>query len=63
VTVAEKARPLAALPIDPTSLVDVEPLDRGELYNEADLDFRQREAAEEALRMVLAGTYPTGAAR
>lgn len=52
----------ATLPVDPRKPVDVAPLDRGLAYNEIDLDFRQREAVEEARRMVIAGAYP-GAAR
>jgi hypothetical protein len=58
VTAPAESRPGTSLPIDPRSLVGLEPLDRGRAYNEADLDHRQRAAAEEALRMVRAGTYP-----
>ncbi len=50
--------PGATLPIDPRTLVDVPPLERGRAYNVADLDSWQRQAVEAALRMVKAGTYP-----
>jgi hypothetical protein len=50
--------PGARLPIDPTDLVDVEPIDRGRAYNVIDLDSWQRACVEEARRMVIAGTYP-----
>ena len=52
---------LATLPVDPFSMVYSEPLDRGRIYNQCSLDFRQREAAEAALRMVLAGRTGDGA--
>ncbi|MGH2973883.1 MAG: hypothetical protein ACRDLL_03315 [Solirubrobacterales bacterium] len=58
-TVARDAIGSVTLPLDPRQLVAVaEPLDRGLLYNEIDLDHSQRRAAEDARRMCLAGTYP-----
>ena len=51
----------STMPIDPRSLVGVPPIERGTAYNVADLDHRQRQAVEEALRMVVAGTYPEAA--
>lgn len=57
----ELPRRCAFLPIDPRSLLGTEPIERGQLYNDANLDSWQRQAAEQALRMVLAGTYPEAA--
>jgi hypothetical protein len=61
--VEQQLAPGSVPPIDPRVLVDVPPLERGRAYNEADLDHRQRAAVEEAIRMVRAGTYPSGGAR
>ena len=49
-----------SIPIDPRVLAeaDIEPIERGYLFNALQLDSWQRQAVEEARRMVLAGTYP-----
>ena len=54
---AAQLAPAASLPLDPAELLDLEPLERGRLYNLLDLDSWQRGCAEEARRMVAAGTY------
>lgn len=48
----------SSLPIDPTALAGLEPVERGKLYNGIDLDPSQRQCVEAALRMVEAGSYP-----
>lgn len=50
--------PGTSIPIDPRELVGLEPIQRGKRYNVADLDHSQRRAVEQALRMVVEGTYP-----
>jgi hypothetical protein len=57
------------LPIDPRQLVDLEPIERGRLYNAVDggcpdggLDSWQRGCVEQAIRLIRAGRYPEVAA-
>lgn len=59
---AQLAMPVEAkLPLDPFELVDLAAIERGKLYNRLSppLDSWQRQAVEEALRLVVAGAYPT----
>jgi len=49
--------PVARLPLDLERLLGLDPASRGEFYNLLDLDSWQRGCAEEALRMLTAGTY------
>lgn len=51
------------LPLEPCTLVDLEPIERGQLYNTFDLDSCQRGAVEEAIRAVEAGVYADDAAQ
>ncbi len=45
------------LPLHPAQLAELDPLERAYLYAELALDLPQREAAEQAVAMVSAGTY------
>jgi len=51
-------KPGTTVPIDPRALVGTPPLERGHAYNVADLDFAQRQAVEQAVRLAEAGNYP-----
>lgn len=57
--------PVARLPLNLEQLLGLDPASRGEFYNRLDLCPFQRGCAEQALRMLAAGTYPnpTGGAR
>jgi hypothetical protein len=64
--VAQLALPVEAkLPLDPRQLVDLEPIERGKLYNtlpggapDGGLDSWQRGCVEQAIRLIRAGEYP-----
>jgi hypothetical protein len=47
----------AELPIDPVAAAEIPILDRRRLYDQLDLDLAQRQAVEEAVRMVVAKRY------
>lgn len=51
------------MPICPLTLAaaDLEPIERGQLYNRLDICPLQRACVEEALRLVAAEAYPRGA--
>ena len=49
--------PIARLPLDPHELINLDSSSRGQLYNDLDLCPLQRGCAEEARRMLIAGTY------
>jgi hypothetical protein len=55
--------PMPNLPLRPEELITLAPKERGRIYNACDLDSFQRQAAESARRMVLAGIYPEGVPR
>jgi hypothetical protein len=44
----------AELPLDPERLAELTAPERGKVYDEARLDFLQRAAAEDAVRMIIA---------
>lgn len=48
---------LEGLPLDPHALAEIPLLERAALYADLQLDPHQREAAEAAVRALLAGTY------
>ena len=48
---------LGGLPLDPVELAKLPILDRAKLYTELGLDHFQREAAEQATRLVVARRY------
>jgi hypothetical protein len=45
------------LPVDPAEVASLTTPERGRLYDELGLDFEQRQACEDACRLVLAGRY------
>jgi hypothetical protein len=51
------------LPLDPRQLAELLAHERGRLYAELELDDAQRQAAEAAVRRIIAGTYPKRPAR
>ena len=51
---------LAGLPLDPVELAKVPIFERAKLYAELDLDPIQRQVAEEAVRLIIAGEYLRG---
>jgi hypothetical protein len=51
------------LPFDPAALAEVPIVERGKLYDALGLDQFQRQAAEEAVRRVIAGVYLKGRGR
>lgn len=50
-------RLVAELPIDPESAAKLTTPERGKLYDELGLDFEQRQASEDAVRLVIAKRY------
>ena len=52
--------PLDGLPLDPHELAQVPILERAKLYAELDLNPIQRQVAEEAVRLIIAGEYLRG---
>ncbi len=50
----------AELPIDPEAAAKLTTPERGRLYDQLALDLLQRQAAEEAIRLVIAKRYGRG---
>ncbi len=49
--------PLGELPLDPRQVAELPILERAKLYADLDLAPEQREAAEEAVRLIVARRY------